>query len=234
MILYRPRSAHVYFIARQSDMKYTYNEGIAIKGSGRRRWAALSVVGLLICSYVLINSFWPAVPASLLEGDSIASRLTTEQPESGNNRLYIPQLGVDLDLVEETDDQAQYSGQAIHRSPVSGDPVEGGNFVVTAANFRLGLTPDQTRKSSPFYRLDDLNVGDQFYVDYAGKRYAYEIESKTTISQDITDIEARSEDPILTMYSHDLAGSDDDHMAIVARPIGTVAWVNGQPRLKSL
>lgn len=210
-------------------MKYTYNEGIGKQRSYGRGWLAASVVGLFIGGYALINTLYPTLPAAVIEGDAVAQRLLEQQPDSSQDRLYIPQIGVDTIIT--TDKDAGFSQGAIQRVPENGNPHEGGNFIVAARHFHLALTPVQTRQQSPFYHLDKLSVGEQIYVDYDGKRYAYEIQEKRAVGSDVSVLEDQTEEPRLTLYAFDVKA---DQQAIIAKQIGTVAWVNGQPKLKSL
>ncbi|NCU40813.1 class E sortase, partial [Candidatus Saccharibacteria bacterium] len=123
---------------------------------------------------------------------------------------------------------------AVHRAPDSGDPKTGGNFVIAAHRFNLGLTPNSTRAKSPFYHIDSLEKGDQIYIDYEGKRYVYEIYEKSLVPPTAIEIEQRTEKPRLTMYSCELAGPTAGREVVYAKPIGTVAWSNGKPGIEAL
>jgi sortase A len=117
--------------------------------------------------------------------------------------------------------------------PQNGDPVSGGNFVLAAHRFNLGLTPQQTRLKSPFYYIDKLGQGDDVYVDYQGVRYAYKVSKRYKVNADQVSIEARTADARLTMYSCDLGGPQKGREVVEALPVGTIAWLNGSPKLKA-
>ncbi|PLS81343.1 hypothetical protein CYG49_02310 [Candidatus Saccharibacteria bacterium] len=90
----------------------------------------------------------------------------------------------------------------------------------------------QTRAKSPFYHLDKLQVGDEVFVDYDGKRYVYEVNRKYKVPESATEIEAPSEDDKLTLYSCDLRGPAAGREVIEAKPAGIVAWNDGKnPRI---
>jgi len=120
------------------------------------------------------------------------------------------------------------------RVPENGDPLSGGNFVLAAHRFHLGYTPQQTRAQSPFYHIDALDNGDQVYVDYNGVRYAYEVTKRYSVAETDVQIEAPSREAKLTLYSCDLRGPAAGREVVEAKPVGTIAWVNGGPKLKTV
>ena len=183
--------------------------------------------------YLGINSLGAAVPASVMgETELVAEKLTKRQPDIKANKLYVPKLGVDVAVVEGVD-ETSLEGGAWHREPQNGDPLTGGNFVLAAHRFNLGLTPTQTRAKSPFYHIDKLQMGDDIYVDYEGVRYAYKVSKLYKVDQSQVSIESRTEGSQLTMYSCDLGGPEQGRDVVEAKPVGTIAWLNGQPKLKS-
>jgi LPXTG-site transpeptidase (sortase) family protein len=95
------------------------------------------------------------------------------------------------------------------------------------------MTPAQTRQKSPLYHIDELSKGDQLYVDYAGTRYAYEVTSKYAPSAGSNSIESPSSDARLTLYSCDSLDPKQIREVIEAKPVGTIAWVNGIAKLKT-
>jgi hypothetical protein len=121
----------------------------------------------------------------------------------------------------------------LHRESQNGNPVSGGNFVLAAHRFNLGLTPYQTRDNSPFYHIGTLQLGDDVYVDYDGVRYAYKVDKVYKIDSPEMAFESRTKDSRLTMYSLGSSGPEVGGDVIEAQPVGTIAWLNGQPRLKS-
>jgi len=214
-------------------MRYNYRSGVSKTKNRTKLWWALPVFGLVIGGYVLINTVSPAI--SMLNGpvDATAKRLTAEKPAFDESRLYVPKLNIDVVVADiDGDEGAALESGAVHRTPESGNPLEGGNFVVAAHRFQLGLTPDQTRKQSPFYHIDQMQIGDQIYVDFQGTRYAYEVSGKKAVDQGATEIEQRTDEHQLTMYSRSPKGPEAGGEVIVAKPIGTIAWVDGAPKLK--
>lgn len=214
-------------------MKYHYKEGAERRKS--RKWVALPVVGLLGGLYLLANTLSPAVPTVFEPSDSTAKKLVSLQPTLDENRIYVPKINVDVAVVPIEDNEAlALEKGAVQRSPASGNPRDGGNFVVAAHRFNLGLTPSQTRAKSPFYHINKLGNGDDIYVDYQGTRYAYKVEERKLVEPTAIEIEERTDDDRLTMYSCELAGPEAGREVVIAKPVGKIVWTNGKPKLKAL
>jgi len=215
-------------------MRYQYQKGIVrSKKKSRKAIVGFSGISLIAGAYLLVNSLSPMVP-DYGAGKALAERLTVSQPFVEENRLYVPKLGIDTPIVEIGDDEtAALEKGAIHRSPSSGNPLEGGNFVLAAHRFNLGLTPAQTRAKSPFYFINEMKEGDQVYLDYKGVRYAYEVTGHKKVAEDDVYIEDKTSSPQLTLYSCDLRGARAGREVIVAEPLGKVAWKDGTPKIVS-
>lgn len=217
-------------------MRYTHKEGLKNKKSGNRK--AIIMFSLLSMSgglYLLYNALSPMIPQSGSSAQATVKKLTVEQPKPHENRIYIPQINIDIPIVPiGNNETAALEKGAVHRVPTSGDPKTGGNYVIAAHRFNLGLTPNATRAKSPFYHIDSLKKGDQIYVDFEGERYVYEIYEKTLVSPTAVEIEKRTEEPRLTMYSCELAGPAAGREVVYAKPIGTVAWSDGKPGIEAL
>lgn len=170
---------------------------------------------LLAGVYLLIITLAPAVPPPSQPESMYAG--TTEQPIETNNRLYIPEISADVAINEGT--AAALEKGAWHRKPENGNPEVGGNFVLSAHRFELGLTPQQTRAKSPFYHINKLQAGDKIFVDYNQERYTYEVVKKYKVDRNAVQIEAPSTEPKLTLYSCDLRGEAAGREVIEAKPI---------------
>ena len=104
------------------------------------------------------------------------------------------------------------------RKPENGNPKDGGNFVLSAHRFIMGMTPQQTLRKSPFYNINRLDIGDKIIVDYNGKRYEYLISEKRSVKPEAVEIEQRTAQPQLTLYSCTLGGANDGREVIIAKP----------------
>lgn len=210
-------------------MKYHFKEGVEKQKS--RGWAAFSLLGIFGGIYVLVNALSPALFEAVTPADATAKRLVSQQPEAASDRAYIPKINVTVPIIPvEGDERLALQDGAIQRSTSSGNPREGGNYVLVANRFSLGLTPQQTKSQSPFYYINKLAAGDDIYIDYEGTRYAYEVAEHKIVPAASEEIEARTEQPRLTLY----ASSAQGHEVVIAKPIGKVVWQGGKPLLKSL
>jgi sortase A len=145
---------------------------------------------------------------------------TLPTPVRQYNRIVIPKIGVDIAYGE---GQHSLDHGAQWRYPERGNPADGGNFIIAAHRFTLAPTPGETAKKSPFYHIDKLVVGDKIVIDYDGMRYGYEINKIFDVKPTQVEIEARSSEPKLTLYSCELDGADAGRVVVVARPLGQVA-----------
>jgi LPXTG-site transpeptidase (sortase) family protein len=188
-----------------------------LKPSKKRLWLLLPIFLLAAGAYILVTTLAPTLPPTPAPQQVVEEFLATE-PEIKENRLYIPQINVDVAIVEGNSPAALEKG-AWHRKPQRGDPERGGNFIISAHRFQLGLTPQQTKARSPFYHIDKLNVGDKIYADFNQKRYTYEITKKYKVNRNAMEIEAPSVEVKLTLYSCDLRGEAAGREVIEAKPL---------------
>lgn len=176
----------------------------------------IATAGLAGGAYLLVLVMTPNVPILYpVEPIEIKSLEISK-----TDRVYIPKIGVNVELVAggpEALDKGSW-----HRFPERGDPINGGNFIVSAHRFSIGLTPGQTRQKSPFYHIDKLEINDQIIVDYQGKRYGYQITEHSSVKPNQIEIEAVSDSPKLTLYTCTLKGESDGREVYVAKPLGEV------------
>lgn len=206
-------------------MRYIYREGIeGVKKRGRK-WRVIVPLGVLLTGiYLLVLTLAPAVQTPLDEPvDKVAKEVTSKKPDIQGNKLYIPSINVAIDIVSGAGPEALERG-AWHRKPENGDPSKGGNFVLSAHRFSLGVTPGETRQKSPFYHIDKIKQDDQIYVDFEGKRYAYVVSKIYNVDKKAGEIERRSEEAKMTLYSCDLRGENAGRVVVEAKPIGIVEW----------
>ncbi|MBC7746492.1 class E sortase [Pedobacter sp.] len=215
-------------------MKYNYRNGVGGLKKHSKIWIVFPILGILAGLYVLLNALSPAISTPFdTPSDTVAKKLTQQQPQLDQNRLYIPQINVDVAVVTGPTDASLELG-AWHRKPENGDPKNGGNFVLSAHRFNLGILPSQTRAKSPFYHIDKLKEGDELYVDFEGVRYAYSVTRSYKVARTAIEIEQRTDENKMTLYSCDLRGEKAGREVVEAKPIGTVAWDENGPKLKSL
>ena len=141
--------------------------------------------------------------------------ITKTENKITENRLYIPKI--DINLPYSTGGAETMERGAWWRKPENGNPKDGGNFVLSAHRFIMGLTPQQTLRKSPFYNIDKLTVGDEIIIDYNGVRYNYVISEKQSVKPDAVEIEQRTDQSQLTLYSCTLGGANDGRDVIIAK-----------------
>lgn len=196
---------------------------INTKQRSRRNWQNRCITGVAILlilggAYSLITVFTPWFQVQLIDptNNSTTQRLADTPAEKiTENRLYIPKIDINLPYNTGGAETMEYG--AWWRKPENGDPANGGNFILSAHRFIMGLTPEQTLRKSPFYNVDRLQHGDEIIVDYNGKRYVYAISDIFEVKPDDTYIENRTEQPQLTLYSCTLGGANDGRNVFIAK-----------------
>lgn len=210
-------------------MKYNYKEGVEKHKS--RAWAAFSVLGIVSGLYMLVNAMSPAVYSALTPPDATAKKLLELKPDTTQNRAFIPKINLEMAIVPVQGDELKaLENGAIQRAEASGNPKEGGNFVLTANRFSLGMTPGKTKQKSPLYYIGKVAKGDDVFIDYEGVRYAYKVESRETVAMADDNIESSTDESRLTLYTTTANG----HEVLLAKPVGKIVWQGGKPLLKSL
>ncbi len=183
----------------------------------RSKAAIVSFTALLATGgYILALSLSPLLISSTInpKDNSTTKILSNATYKPSEDRLYIP--AIDINLPYSAGNETVMEKGAWWRVPENGNPRDGGNFVLSAHRFVMGLTPQRTLLKSPFYNIDKLKVEDKIIVDFAGKRYEYAIRKISSVKPDAVEIEARTELPQLTLYSCTLGGENDGREVITA------------------
>lgn len=178
------------------------------------RWlgVSVSIVAFGTGAYLLLLIFAPT-----LQPLSPQSKWNEPVPKAATptkDRLYIPRLS--LNLQYKTGDDRVLNDGLWHRLPERGDPEHGGNFILSGHRFEIGLTPGETKRRSPLYHLDKVQTGDYLYADFSGKRYQYEVMRRYRVEPNQTEIEATSDDAVMTLYTCTLKGAADGREVVKA------------------
>lgn len=187
-------------------------------------FTVIAAVTLTAGLYLLLLAASPSLPDWPIFGFQkvdVQTELKGTQPGQNGDRLFIPQIGVNVAIVQGTDVSVLDQG-AWHRQPQNGDPEKGGNFILSAHRFSMGFTPQQTRAKSPFYHIDQLKEGDEFFVDFHGNRYAYKVSRLYDVPRTAVEIEAPSQDAKLTLYSCNIRGESAGRVVVEAKPLGKI------------
>ena len=194
---------------------------LSLRNTQKTKVIAAAISSLLIAAgaYLLITALSPLLisPDLNASNNSTIELLESTESKAEQSHLYIPKINVNVPFG--TGDASALERGAWWRQPQNGNPVDGGNFVLSAHRFIMGLTPQQTLRESPFYHIDKLTVGDELIVDYKGSRYTYVVSKIYAVKPDAIEIEQRTDQPQLTLYSCTLGGSADGREVIVAKPL---------------
>ena len=187
-----------------------------IRRSGQlQRYAllALAVTLMAVGVYILVLVLSPKLALPQI-GQSTIDLNTKDDAEDDRNRIQIGKMNLEVPFFDGGADSLDKG--AWHRYPERGNPNDGGNFILSAHRFTIGLTPAETKLRSPFYKLDDLKAGDDVRIFYNHTWYDYQVTRLYDVKPDAVGIEAPSEDAKLTLYSCSLAGSADGRHVVEA------------------
>ncbi len=209
-------------------MKYHYREGVKkdLKKPMWLVWLALLAI-VSVGAYAAANFVAPRLVSMPLSAkatpDATMAKMLATTPQPDDKHLYIPQLNVDVPIVIGAD-RSVLKGNAWWPSPEGDtDPERGAAIALRALQFTLGTTPWETRNLSPFYNLDKLRGGDELYVDYDGKRFAYRVKTVHQEAPTIAKIQSPDKKSTLLLYPVDEQGEIAKGVVIEAESAGVVS-----------
>jgi len=173
---------------------------------------------ILVGFYLLIIRFAPQLPQIPIINSSSINLNTKDDAKDNRDRIQIAKINLEVPIFTGNSEAVLDKG-VWNRWPQRGNPIIGGNFILSAHRFEMGLTPSQTRQKSPFYNIHKLAVGDTLRVFYQAKWYGYKISKKYSVKPTAFYIEDPSDYAKLTLYSCTLNGSADGRDVIEALPI---------------
>lgn len=179
-------------------------------------FAVTLLAGGIYTALTAVSPLWHT-PTANGSNKTVAEQLSSTEAPIQDSALYIPKLNVDVPFARGEADVLEHG--AWWRTPDSGNPKDGGNFVVAAHRFEMGWTPTETTRKSPFYNIDKLAIDDQIVVDYQGERFTYIVTKIHRVAPDAIEIEAPTKDDRLTLYSCTLGGSSDGREVIIAKQV---------------
>jgi LPXTG-site transpeptidase (sortase) family protein len=186
------------------------------------RWLTLlpiigGFVAIVIGLYIGLLVFAPTLPQIPIIATSPLVLNTKDDATDTRNRIQIQKINLEVPYFTGDTDATLDLG-AWHRKPEQGNPVIGGNFILSAHRFELGLTPSRTKAKSPFYAIDKLQIGDEIRIYFEGKWYNYSVSKKYDVPPTALYIEQQSATPKLTLYSCSLQGAAAGRSVIEATP----------------
>lgn len=109
--------------------------------------------------------------------------------------LVIPTLGISQKIVEA--DTIKTVHENVWRRPQGSTPEKGSNTVLVAHRYAtIG-----GNRSSTFYLLPDIAIGDRAYIRWHGHIYTYEVTGTEIVLPNAIEVEAPSHSPMLTLYT---------------------------------
>lgn len=152
----------------------------------------------------------PAVAGYETTQVAVANTATTEQPKEQpthnvqaaveskpipkDNRLVIPKMQVDGEILEGTSESILLSG--IWHIPGTSDDPTSGNMVLSAHRFLHGPGHPES-----FFLLDTLETGDTFTVYWNGKEYTYKVREIKIVEPNEIDILYNTPNAQVTLFS---------------------------------
>lgn len=196
----------------------------------RSRWTriALSLSSSIIGIAILAIPFSPWLLYHALKPEPVfpyATKLTrlpefpstAVKPKSEalpkGNRLVIPKIGVDVEIVEGKDERALYRG--IWHIPNTSSPDRGGNTVLTGHRFQY-LSGPRT-----LYLLDQMQVGDVIIVYWKGVEYDYKVRERKIVNPDAIEILDNTDSPQLTVFTCTPIFTTKQRLVLFAEPLTT-------------
>lgn len=184
----------------------------------------LSIILFFLSIYIMISPFLPELELILnrqqdetqgfVYKSSSASDAGIDEevlkPIPKENRVVIPAINVDAQILEGDTIDILNQGQAWRR-PLTSTPEKIGNTVVVGHRY-FG------QGKNTFYHLNKLSAGEEIIVFWKEKEYKYKIEKVYETNPDDISVEATTKDNILTLYT--CSGlSAEKRLIVIAKPV---------------
>lgn len=184
----------------------------------------LSLILFMLSIYIMISPFIPEVELMLnrkqdetqgfVYNSTSAKEAGVEEeklkPIPKENRVVIPGINVDAQILEGETIDILNKGQAWRR-PLTSTPENRGNTVIVGHRY-FG------QGKNTFYHLNKLTEGDEIIVFWKEKEYKYIIERVYETNPEDISVESATKEDILTLYT--CSGlSAEKRMIVVAKPV---------------
>jgi LPXTG-site transpeptidase (sortase) family protein len=208
---------------RRHKLQNKKTENYSLKHSPKNRsWLRKVVAALLVIAVViLIYPFWPWIYFHLFHPkingspyhQAAISRTVSPDNKPGN-RLILPDIGIDAQIVEGNDITVIDKTEGVWHDRADTNPAKLGNTVIAGHRFQY-----KPHKSNYFYSLPQIKYGASIYVVWDKRVYEYQVFNKKTVKPSQVDI--RNDDPKipheLTLYTCTLLNSDLDRYVVSAK-----------------
>ena len=195
----------------------------------------LSLIGLLLGGYILFAPFLPVLGMYFQEQmeDLTADQVRQQNPRSPQpssskdhstssiqpidyetsftTGLRIGSINLDSQMFSSDDNNDLWQG--IWHDNTTGDPINGGNMVITAHRFLY------TGNQNTFYHLPDVEQGSVVMVTWEDEVYAYEVTDTFEVDASAVEIEKPTDEHQLTIYTCTPLWTSDRRHVVIAKPI---------------
>jgi len=148
-------------------MHYDVDKGVKIDGGLFTLRSIIVMLTLLIlaCIYTIFCFLAPEIfPPTAEQKEHIYVTANTEEPTE-TDYLRIPGVGIEVEVSNKNSAGIVYQ-------------MSGGNDdrITLISEFKkIGITPWETLRLSPLFRLKEVQIDDMIYLDIGGKRFVYKV-----------------------------------------------------------
>lgn len=166
--------------------------------------------------YMIFKPKIDATPYSQAAKSNNNGKSVKVDPEQVGNRLVLPGIGVNTQIIEGKNLYVIGKNQGVWRESRNVDPSKDGNMVIAGHRFLYTAA-----NGGWFYNLPELQVDDKIYIRWENKVYEYQI--YRTRSVEPTQVDIRDNDPEapkkLTMYTCFPLGSTAKRFVVEAKQV---------------
>lgn len=183
----------------------------------------LSTVVVVVALYILAVPFYPIIknfitaskkPAVPYQGKLAESLgVSAPNPLPKENKIVIPAAKIDVPIYTGKSLSVIDNGGSWIKNIWTQDPRDNGNTIIIGHRFTY------KHPEGAFYNLDKVDVGDRLAVYWEGDELLYEVTERKTVGPDQVEVEAKTEDRILTIYTCTPLYTATHRLVLIAKPV---------------
>lgn len=150
----------------------------------------------------------PIVPQPQL---ALAEEVIIDPLKDANPEISIPSINLNSKVISSNNNKDLWKG--IWHRETTGNPIQGGNIVITAHRFLY------TGNEDTFYHLPKIKLDDIVTLTWQGKKYEYKVIETSEVGPDAVEIEAPTTRHILTLYTCTPLWTSDRRFVAKAIPL---------------
>lgn len=152
------------------------------------------------------------VPYSGALANASVNASKDNNPIPKDNRIVIPSISVNEPVFEGSSISVIDNGGTWRRPNSSNNP-SSSNMVIVGHRFTY------TNPYGSFYHLDKLKIGDHLAVYWQGKEYVYEVAETKVVEPTAQEVEAKTNNAQLTLYTCTPIWSAKQRLVVIAKPV---------------